>query len=435
MERQAKQDLIMLLKAVDPLVDYTFGHPGKHPPRSPEEQIIFKQLQAASFFDEIKPILQNGLNETKIFLLDTNAQLIYPVGGHFQDNSLPIYDYYMAHKETLIKDGKIHKETIDGREYLITTIDKTNHARTNVQYIVGYSLIPNTDKFLSKLSMLVFGITGLIAMVILPFIWQLASRISNPMKHLCRQAHDIGENNFTRNTDKSNLQEIVALNTAMNEMAIRLESYDRAQKIFFENVSHELRTPLMSIRGYAEGIQYGVFEEASDPAGVIIKESDRLTILVNQLLTLSRIDNDKQSIDLQPIDLTAFLKGRLEVFRPLAQSKGISLVLEVKQTCIVADEYLLESILDNLISNSLRYAKAHILIQMTATGFLIQDDGKGFNEEELLRLFERFYKGEEGQTGLGLAIVKSSVEYMGGHIEAYNSIEGAAFKVRFKTAH
>lgn len=435
MERQAKQDLMMLLKAVDPLVEYTFGHPGKHPPSSPEEQVILKQLQAASFFDEIKPILQNGLNETKILLIDDHEQLIYPMGGHFQDNSLPIYEYCIEHKETLIQDGKIHKETIEGQEYFITTIDKTNHARTNVQYIVGYSLIPNTDKFLSKLSLLVFGITGLIAMVILPFIWQLASRISNPMKHLCNQAHDIGENNFTRNTEKSNLQEIVALHTAMNEMATRLESYDRAQKVFFENVSHELRTPLMSIRGYAEGIQYGVFEEASDPAAVIIKESDKLTTLVNQLLTLSRIDNDKQSIDLQTIDLTAFLKGRLEVFRPLAQSKGISLVLEAKETCIVADEYLLESIMDNLLSNGLRYAKGQILIQMTVAGFHMQDDGKGFNEEDLLHLFERFYKGEEGQTGLGLAIVKSSVEYMGGYIEAYNGIEGAVFKVRFKTAH
>ena len=235
-----------------------------------------------------------------------------------------------------------------------------------------------------------------------------------------------------RNQEVSNLQEIKDLNTAMNEMAMRLESYDRGQKVYFEKVSHEIRTPLMSIRGYAEGIECGVFEETTYPAAVIIKESDKLATLVNQLLTLSRIDNAKQRIELQPIEVTDFLKGRIEVFRPLAEQKGILFRLQAKRTRIVADEYLLESVIDNLFSNCLRYATSSILVQVTSDGFIIEDDGKGFDTEDLLHLFERFYKGQGGQTGLGLAIVKSSIEYMGGHIEAHNAKgQGAIFKLHF----
>lgn len=432
MEKQARYDLMMLLKTIEPFVDYTFGKHMKYPPRTKEEQLILKQLQAATFFDEIKPILQNGLNETRVILLDKNEELIYPMGGHFEEGAKAIYEYCMANPEIFRESGSIHKRTIEDKHYLIGSIHKTNNPKANVQYIIGYSIVPNTDKFLSRLSTLVFGITGIIAVIILPFIWNLANRISNPIKNLCNQAKAIGESNFTQNQEVSNLQEIKDLNTAMNEMAMRLESYDRGQKVFFENVSHELRTPLMSIRGYAEGIECGVFEETTYPAAVIIKESDKLATLVNQLLTLSRIDNAKQRIELQPIEVTDFLKGRIEVFRPLAEQKGILFRLQAKRTRIVADEYLLESVIDNLFSNCLRYATSSILVQVTSDGFIIEDDGKGFDTEDLLHLFERFYKGQGGQTGLGLAIVKSSIEYMGGHIEAHNAKgQGAIFKLHF----
>lgn len=433
MEKQAANDLNMLLKAIEPFAEYNFGKVGKYPPRSKEEQMILRQFQANNFFRSIQPILQNGLNETNILLLDQDEELIYPVKGHFQDSSEPIYDYYQVHKDTLGQNGKIHKATIEERTYLIGTIDRSSHSDTNVKYIVGYSVIPNTDKFLNRVSLLVLGITGLLAIIILPIIWKLASRISDPIKDLCSQAHNIGANHFTRNIGSSNLEEIEALNTAMNEMAIRLESYDRAQKTFFENASHELRTPLMSIRGYAEGIQHGVFEETSYPAQIIMKESDKLATLVDRLLTLSRIDNAKQHIELRSILVAEFLKGRLEVFRPLAEAQGIKINLEMQPIYIVADEYLLESIVDNLLSNSLRYAKSCIDIRMIPEGFVIEDDGKGFSDEDLLHLFERFYKGEGGQTGLGFAIVKSSIEYMGGHIQVDNGPKGAVFRVQFKT--
>lgn len=432
MEKQAKYDLTMLLKTIEPFVDYTFGKVIKNSTQTKEEQLILTQLREATFFDEIKPILQNGLNETKVLLVDQDQQLIYPTGGNFEQRAKTIYKYCLADPEILKVNEKVHKRNIQGEQYFIESIHKNSSSKSRVAYIIGYSIVPNIDKVLNRLSTLVFSITAIIAMIILPFIWNLANRISNPIKNLCNQAQAIGKNHFKKNQEKSNLQEIEDLNKAMNEMAIRLESYDRAQKIFFENVSHELRTPLMSIRGYAEGITCGIFEEVAHPASIIIKESDKLATLVNQLLTLSRIDNAKQQVELQAIEVSAFLKGRIEVFKPVAKQKAIQCIVQTKKTYIIADEYLLESIVDNLLSNCLRYAQECIHIHMTSDGFIIEDDGEGFNEEDMVHLFERFYKGRKGQTGLGLAIVKSSIEYMGGYIEAYNGAEkGAIFKVHF----
>lgn len=432
MEKQAKYDLMMLLKTIEPFVDYTFAEVIKNPNQTKEEQLIVTQLQEATFFDETKPILQKGLNETRVLLLDENQQLIYPTGGHFEEGAKAIYEYCLDDPDILKVSESVHKRNIQGQQYFIGTIHKVSNSKSKVAYMLGYSIVPNMDKLLNRLSTLVFSITAVIAMIILPFIWNLANRISHPIKNLRNQAQAIGKNHFKKNQEKSNLQEIEDLNKAMNEMAIRLESYDRAQKIFFENVSHELRTPLMSIRGYAEGIACGIFEEVVSPAGIIIKESDKLTTLVNQLLTLSRIDNAKQQVELQTIEVSDFVKGRIEVFKPVAKQKAIQCTVQNKKTYVIADEYLLESIVDNLLSNCLRYAQTSIQIHMTSDGFIIEDDGEGFNEEDKVHLFERFYKGKEGQTGLGLAIVKSSIEYMGGYIEAYNGEEkGAIFKVHF----
>lgn len=432
MEKQAKYDLMMLLKTIEPFVDYTFGEAVKNPTQTKEEQLILTQLQEATFFDETKPILQNGLNETRVLLLDQNQQLIYPTGGHFEESAKVVYEYCLVDSEILQESEMVHKRSIQDQQYFIGSIHKTHHSKSKVAYMIGYSIVPNTDKLLSRLSTLVFGITAVIAVIILPFIWNLANRISNPIKNLCNQAQAIGESNFRQNQEKSNLQEIKDLNKAMNEMAMRLENYDRAQKIFFENVSHELRTPLMSIRGYAEGIACNIFKETAYPAGIIIKESDKLATLVNQLLTLSRIDNAKQQVELQSIEIADFLKGRIEAFKPVAEQKAIQFILQAKKTHVIADEYLLESIVDNLFSNCLRYAQTVIYIRITSDGFMIEDDGQGFNKENLVHLFERFYKGQGGQTGLGLAIVKSSIEYMGGYIEAYNGKEkGAIFRLHF----
>ena len=108
MEKQARYDLMMLLKTIEPFVDHTFGKYMKYPPRTKEEQLIFKQIQAATFFDEIKPILQNGLNETRVILLDKNEELIYPMGGHFEEGAKAIYEYCMANPEIFRELSLIH---------------------------------------------------------------------------------------------------------------------------------------------------------------------------------------------------------------------------------------------------------------------------------------------------------------------------------------
>ena len=232
--------------------------------------------------------------------------------------------------------------------------------------------------------------------------------------------------------------EFSALADSMSRMAAALKESKSRQEVFFQNVSHELRTPLTSIRGNAEGIVYGVMEPKA--AGqTIIRESDKLTSMVEDILYISRMERAEITENAEPIDIREVLSLCVSEQRSEAEQKGLTFEFDFddEPAMVRIPEKDAERIFGNVISNAVRYANKTISLSchdadgsMTA---VIRDDGPGIPEKNLPHIFERFYKGEGGKHGIGLSIAKEAAEAYGGRLTCTND-PGAVFTAVFPKA-
>ncbi len=187
----------------------------------------------------------------------------------------------------------------------------------------------------------------------------------------------------------------------------------------------------MSIQGYADGIEMGVFSDAKGTAHLISNQSKRLTKLVDSLLTLARAENFSINKKLEKMNISNTLIEMLNTYNGYAVNKKIKIETDINKDIFSnANSELLLSSVGNILSNVIRYAENTVKISLTKKDgkaiITVKDDGKGI--ENLDKIFERFSKGEDGNFGLGLSIVKTSVEMMNGAIKAFND-SGAVFEI------
>ena len=212
-----------------------------------------------------------------------------------------------------------------------------------------------------------------------------------------------------------------------------IEKEAERQQTFFQNASHELKTPLMAIQGYAEGIQAGVMDTGS-AAEVILKESDRMTELVDELLDISKIDMGRQQLALSEMDVRELLYDSIRAVEPAAAG-GIAIVPDFPEEPVMVscDDTRLRRAVTNILSNGVRYARSELRLTCRAdrrqVTIRIQDNGDGIAEADLPHIFDRFYMGKSGKSGIGLALTREIIHMHKGTIRAYNGDTGAVFEI------
>jgi len=213
----------------------------------------------------------------------------------------------------------------------------------------------------------------------------------------------------------------------------RLKQLEKIRQDFVANVSHELRTPLTTIKGYAETLLDGALKEdlASQFVQVIKRHTDRLTKIVEDLLMLSKIETKEFQLKMESISLPNLIDDIIDFLKEPAEKKKISLSRhEIHSSLAIrADRSYLEQILINLLDNAIKYTPEGGRVIVSAVEkdskdiqFSIEDNGIGIPNEDLSRIFERFYRVDKGRskelggTGLGLSIVKHLVQAHGGRV-------------------
>lgn len=212
----------------------------------------------------------------------------------------------------------------------------------------------------------------------------------------------------------------------------RLKQLERTREEFVANVSHELRTPLSLIKGYVETLIDGA---RNDPQAlerflkIIERNTQRLDLLIQDLLTISALESGRMQMDLQPVALQPLVEKIFADLKPPADNKNITLVSHMPGFTASADANRLEQVLANLVDNAIKYGRTQGRVTVGGKRqddgrleIFVQDDGPGIPTEALDRVFERFYRvdkarsREQGGTGLGLSIVKHIVQAHGGEV-------------------
>ena len=228
---------------------------------------------------------------------------------------------------------------------------------------------------------------------------------------------------------------IVVMSIIGYRLGVKIEESQKTQRRFFQNSSHELKTPLMAIQGYAEGIEMDVVDP-QNAAGIIMQETERMTGLVEEILSISKIDSRHFKLDLVKIDIKEVLYDCFRSLDAVQQMNGVSIVPEFPDEVITVkcDEYQMARAFRNIIVNGLKYSKKKITVVIETNPKYVyirfKDDGKGIDRDDIEHIFDRFYKGSDGGTGIGLSLAKEIIHLHKGTVTAYNYLDGAVFEVK-----
>ncbi len=228
----------------------------------------------------------------------------------------------------------------------------------------------------------------------------------------------------------------------------RIQQLEKIRSEFVTNASHELRTPVTAIKGFAETLNDGALEDekiAKEFIQIILKESNRLENIINDILELSRIEKNKDSIGETFFNVEDAINSILISLDKKATSKKIQLIPEIDHTLpliIEGNQHRVEQILTNLVDNAINYSGEDSDVIIRAYGkdsgvmLEVSDNGVGIPEDEQKRIFERFYRVDKGRsrnsggTGLGLSIVRNLVRIFGGDIKVESKLGmGSTFSV------
>ena len=299
--------------------------------------------------------------------------------------------------------------------------------------ILMFSPVDEINRNANKMNLVIWA-TAFGFIVLGGFIILLTSRrISRPVKEMELAARKLASGEPAEDIFAGTQDEVGQLAQTFNSMKRQLAETEENRNSFIANVSHDLRTPLTSINGFVEGMLDGIIKVEDYPKylRIIKNETGRLNRLTADILQTAKIQSGKIELNKQHIYAGEILVSLVEKMKKLAGEKSISILVECDEETIVhADGDRLYQVLDNIIGNAIKYTVIGGEIRLKAmyvgsgVEFRISDTGEGISEENLLRVFERFYRTDKsrssvnGGSGLGLSIAKNLVELHGGSIRA-----------------
>lgn len=320
----------------------------------------------------------------------------------------------------------------------------------NMQKIVGVMVLTTSAKSVIDLAENYQVKTGIlevvVVMLMLPVGFFLSSFCVKPLNRI-RKAISLAEDGNLEPMAVNDFQETAQISQAYNQTLARLKTLDESRDEFVSNVSHELKTPITSIRVLAdsllsmEGAPVELYQEFMRD---ISEEIDRESTIIEDLLTLVRMDRSATELKVSQVNLNELLESLLKRLKPLAAKRQIELIFEsFRPVMAEVDEVKLSLALTNLVENAIKYNVEGGWVKVTLNAdhkffyVKVQDNGIGIPESDQDHVFERFYRvdkarsRETGGTGLGLAITKNVVQMHRGAIKVYSkNQEGTTFTVR-----
>ena len=319
--------------------------------------------------------------------------------------------------------------------------DEVNRTDTAHIYTVpNYLLEQNQGEqvFLTRTTRTIFLISGVAAGIVTLLLAFALRRILRPILELTSAAVSVRDGRSPPHVAPAGAREVDGLVRAFNDMAQTIQETDETRRRFLEDVAHELRGPLANLQSQIEAMQDGLMQPDSQGLHSLHEETLLLGRLVNDLVELREVGAGTLALRAEQIDLRQLAQDTIATMSSAFQARGVRVeLLPVSGTPvprIQADAHRITQVLTNLLRNALLYTQSGGTVQVVVESarlagrpmvrLTVQDDGAGVPEDELGRIFDRFYRTdrsrsrESGGSGLGLAISRSIVEAHGGRIHA-----------------
>jgi heavy metal sensor kinase len=336
--------------------------------------------------------------------------------------------------------------TLPDREYKVRSLYASIGAGTVLQ--LGWSL-EEDEKFLARFRE-TFGTTVAVVMVFAALLgWFMAKRALANVEEVTRTARRISADDLGQRVPvKGQGSEIDKLAATFNDMLDRIQTLVTERKEMTENIAHDLRSPITRIRGIAEmALTAGKgADEYEAAAANTVEECDRLLEMINTMLYISQAEGGARKPTMEEIDMIRVVRDACELFQPVAEDKGVSLITRVESDLKVRGErQLLQRMVANLIDNALNYTPSSGTVTVSVNGdenlgvISVDDTGIGILPEELPRIFGRFYRCDQSRsrpgTGLGLSLVSAIVNSHRGKITVSSTPQvGTTFTVTLPRA-
>jgi len=394
----------------------------------------FAESHPETMEDYLRSIAKLGY---KIYLTDAEGESRF-YGKPFRKEDL---DEQQLEK---VLNGQIYHGVADFPDSAFITGFFDNQLRNSIGVPVKvnnetYALFmrPDAEVQFGELRVFFAVIIGFTVLFSLGFVMISVLHVVRPITRLTTATKRIKLNTWRRD-------EIGQLASHFMIMSRELERTNRARQEFVANVSHEIESPLTSIQGFAQALQDSTLpeDERLQYLNIIDQESHRLSLLSKQLLTLSSLDYDPNSIQKKSTDLRAQLRQVVQIMEWRLTEKQLAVRLNLADISVLGDPNLLFQVWMNLLSNAIKYTPAEGSIMISAKLVeqncivSVSDTGEGISAEELPLIFDRFYKVDRARTqethssGLGLAISQKIVEAHNGTIEVTSTLgEGTTFTV------
>ncbi|SDB44871.1 Signal transduction histidine kinase [Ruminococcaceae bacterium FB2012] len=407
-------------------------------------------------------------NSLLVYVTDTEGNILYSADEYKKGHN----GYNENSGQRQSKGGKGHKEGhqhyrelpdnySDFLESLSSSDSGEAELKTEQMYFYGKYIEYGDDKAIlylgtnlnavgstARIIRIQLIIVSIISVVI-GFILALfiSRRFSRPISQLNEKAHTLGENNIDTEYHKGFCAELDELNDTLDKTGVKLKQSKEFQNELLANVSHDLRTPLTMIKGYAEmirDISHEDEQQCAEDVAVIVREADRLTALVGEILEYSELQMKDTEDIMTDVDLSEIVGSVTDSFESLFSKDGYFFERNIAENIQVrGNASRLTRAVYNLIDNAMRHIGDDKWIGVKLKNengkaiIEISDHGEGIAPDELERIWDKYYtnrqRGSKGVSGLGLAIVKQTISQHGGVCSAVSEVgKGSTFRIELR---
>ncbi len=369
----------------------------------------------------------------EVQIIDSSREMLMDSIGNFTSGKVNGDDITKALNGELGSSIEIDKRTKEKVLYVSYPLKSSNKIEGVLRFVTSLNEV---DKTIGKISILFISIGAIVILIVGAVSVSISNTIIKPLDQITHMAIKMASGRFNEKITKTGEDEIGELCDTLNYMSDEILKNEKLKNEFIASVSHELRTPLTSIKGWALTIRTGDLEdkqEILDGLEIIEKESDRLTLLVEELLDFSKFISGKVVLKRDYVDIKNTLEYIRKQMEPRALRHDINFTINVEEKLplLIIDENRMKQVFINLLDNAFKFTPEQGSVELKVENeeenvlITVKDSGIGIPKDELPRVTEKFFKGNNSMSsnGIGLSICNEIVSLHGGTLEISSEVQ------------